>query len=58
MKIKFLDGSVKEYPGPVSPLQIAAEISPSLAKRSVYAKSMAPITTLTGRSSPTRRWNS
>lgn len=38
MKIKFLDGSVKEYPGPVSPLQIAAEISPSLAKRSVYAK--------------------
>ncbi|HPZ27156.1 MAG: threonine--tRNA ligase [Bacilli bacterium] len=38
MKITFLDGSAKEYPKAVSPLEIAEEISASLAKKSVYAK--------------------
>ena len=33
MKITFLDGSAKEYPKAVSPLEIAEEISASLAKK-------------------------
>lgn len=38
MKIKFIDGSVKEYPEGSSALAIAKSISPSLAKKSVFAK--------------------
>lgn len=38
MKIKFIDGSVKEYPEGSSALAIAKSISPSLAKKAVFAK--------------------
>ncbi|MGB4695273.1 MAG: threonine--tRNA ligase [Bacilli bacterium] len=38
MKIKFIDGSVKEYPEGSSALAIAKSISPSLAKNAVFAK--------------------
>lgn len=38
MKIKFLDGSVKEFENGLSIHQIANSISPSLAKKSVCAK--------------------
>jgi len=38
MKIKFLDGSVKEYENSISALEIAKSISSSLAKKSVFAK--------------------
>lgn len=39
MKITFLDGSAKEYPKAVSPLEIAEEISASLAKNLYTRKS-------------------
>lgn len=38
IKIKFPDGSVKEYPKNISPLEIAEGISPGLAKQTVIAK--------------------
>ena len=38
MKIKFLDGSVKEFENGMSAGKIAMAISPSLAKKSVVAK--------------------
>lgn len=38
MKITFIDGSVKEYQNGMSALEIAQSISPSLAKRAVFAK--------------------
>lgn len=37
MKIKFIDGSVKEFSNGITSLDIANSISPSLAKKSVYA---------------------
>ena len=37
MKIKFLDGSVKEFNDGMSAYEIAQSISPSLAKKSIYA---------------------
>ena len=38
MKVKFLDGSIKEFENGVSALEIANSISVSLAKKSVLAK--------------------
>ncbi len=38
MKIKFLDGSVKEFENGLSALDIANKLSPSLAKKSICAK--------------------
>ena len=38
MKVKFLDGSIKEFANGSSPLEIANSISVSLAKKSVLAK--------------------
>ena len=38
MKIKFLDGSVKEFENGKSAFDIAMSISPSLAKKSIVAK--------------------
>ena len=37
MKITFLDGSVKEFKDGMSALEIAASISPSLAKKTIFA---------------------
>ena len=37
MKITFLDGSVKEFNEGMSALEIAASISPSLAKKTIFA---------------------
>ena len=37
MKITFLDGSVKEFNDGMSAYDIAQSISPSLAKKSIYA---------------------
>ena len=38
MKIKFLDGSVKEFENGLSALDIANKLSPSLAKKSISAQ--------------------
>lgn len=38
MKVKFLDGSIKEFANGSSPLEIATSISVSLAKKSILAK--------------------
>ncbi len=38
MKISFLDGSVSEYKDGLSAMDIAKSISPSLAKKSIFAK--------------------
>ena len=37
MKITFLDGSVKEFNEGMSAIEIAASISPSLAKKTIFA---------------------
>lgn len=37
MDIKFLDGSIKQFPQGTNALEIAKSISPSLAKKAVYA---------------------
>ena len=37
MKITLPDGSVKEYPQPVSPKQVAESIGPGLAKAAIGA---------------------
>src|SRR5690606_36372084 len=38
MKITLPDGSVREYPGPVTPAQVAADIGAGLAKAAIGAK--------------------
>lgn len=38
MKISFIDGSVKEFPDGIDALSVAKSISPSLAKKAVFAK--------------------
>ncbi len=38
MKITFIDGSFKEFPNGTDALKIASSISPSLAKRAVFAR--------------------
>lgn len=47
MIIKFPDGNQKEYPEGISPLEIAKEISPNLAKKTVAAKVNDTITDTT-----------
>lgn len=47
MKIKFLDGSVKEFENGLSALDIANKLSPSLAKKSICAKVNDHLTDLT-----------
>ncbi len=38
LKVKLPDGSVKQYSQPVSPLDVAAEIGPRLAKATLAAE--------------------
>ena len=38
MKVTLPDGSIKEYPGPVAPAQVAADIGAGLAKAAIGAK--------------------
>ena len=46
MRITLPDGSVREYPGPVSVAQVAADIGPGLAKAAIGAKIDGQLTDL------------
>lgn len=49
IKIKFPDGSVREYEAGISPLQIAEGISPGLAKQTVIARVNGRLVDVTAR---------